>query len=477
MERRSATHDASIVVEASTDGGASFLPVADDTLRPTGGTSFVERLIRLPDWIQGQPAALVRWRVTGDGTGATGTIRLDDISVAGRPRRDLSLSAGWTSPSHPLAGDEVRCGGPVVNTGYEAAADARVEWALDLDGNGVPDLSEFQGSIEPGALLPGDSGAYEFGFTRPGPGPLAVFAIVRSDSDMVAANDTVRFQLSAAVAPRAVVVNEIMYDPLPGRAEYVELFNRSGDTINLRGWRLIDDEDDTTGGRLGAGDIILGPGGYLLCSPDTTMPVDYPGIPGEARIIEGMRDLSLNNTGDLLLLVDATGATIDRVGYDPQWHTPALGITQGRSLERIESSAVGSGTWNWGTSAGSSGGTPGYRNSLTPERAVRDDRLSCFPNPFSPDGDGLDDVTLIGYRLDGGPVIARVRIYNQEGRPVRMLTGSEYVTGMGSFVWNGHDDRGRKAPIGMYVILLDAVDASGTEAFSAKGVVVVAGRL
>ncbi len=228
---------------------------------------------------------------------------------------------------------------------------------------------------------------------------------------------------------------------------------------------------------LGAGVIALEPGGYLLCSPDTTMRADYPDIPAGVEVIGRLRSFSLNNSGDLLILSGPAGEMIDRVEYLPQWHTPALDVTQGRSLERIDAGTGGEPAWNWGTSAGGGGGTPGYRNSLNAEQAAGDDGLNCSPNPFSPDGDGFEDVTLINYRLETGPVIARVRIYDREGRTVRTLTAGEYVTGTGSFAWNGYDDHGRKAPIGVYIVLLDAVDASGSEAVSARGVVVLAGRL
>ena len=204
---------------------------------------------------------------------------------------------------------------------------------------------------------------------------------------------------------------------------------------------------------------------------------DYADIPAGVQLIEAARGFTLNNTGDRLILTDGSGGTIDRIDYTPQWHTPALENRQGRSLERIESETSGSGAWNWGTSAGASGGTPGYRNSLATGLVKRDERLNCSPNPFSPDGDGFEDVTGIGYRLGEGAVIARVRIYDAEGRPVRTITGGDYVTGAGSFAWNGYDDRGRRVPIGIYLILLDAVDASGTSALSARGVVVVGGKL
>jgi hypothetical protein len=478
MERRSSTHDARIVVEASTDNGAHYIAVTADPLLPPGGTAYVERRVPLPGWTQEASPVLLRWRITGDGTGSTGTLRLDDVTVAGVPRTDLALTAGRTTPSRPLAGDEVLCEGYAINTGYGESGEYTVAWAADIDADGIPGASEYFGSAAFNSMTPGDSSPYEFRFTLPGPGPLSLFAVVSSGSDMAAANDTAIFHLRAAVPPFAVVINEIMYDPLPGKSEYVEIFNRSNAGVDIGGWRLTDREDDSTGGRLATEPFLLAPGGYLLCSPDTSVRSDYPGIPDDVRVVGGMRPLSLNNGGDIILLLDETGAVIDRVGYDPGWHTPALDVTQGRSLERIESTTPGSGPWNWGTSAGSSGGTPGRANSLAEAPPSGEERLGCSPNPFSPDGDGYEDATVIGYRLGGGgPVVARVRIYDAEGRPVRTLTGGSYVTGSGSFVWNGYDDRGRKVPIGVYVILLDAVDATGTESYTARCVVVVAGRL
>lgn len=477
MERRSATHDGSLIVEASLDGGTGYSPLPADTIRPSGGTSYVERSVPIPEWCWERDSVGLRWRMTGEGAGATGTIRFDDVVITGRPRRDLSLSAGAISPPRPLAGVEFSCSGYVVNAGYDVPGEWTLAWGPDLDGNGALDESEVRGSAAPGPVLPGDSAEFAFTLQRGGPVPLTLIALIRSDSDMAAENDTARFLLPAAVAPASVIINEIMYDPAPGRAEYVELYNRSGESLDLRGWRLSDREDDSTSGRLGADDLLLPPGGYLLCSPDSTMTADYPDIPDGSGIIGGTRGFTLNNAGDRLILADESGGIIDRVDYVPEWHTPALDDTRGRSLERMTSERAGSGAWNWGTSAGASGGTPGYRNSLSTGFVTRDDRLSCSPNPFSPDGDGFEDVTGISYRLAGGPLIARVRIFDADGRPVRTITGGDYVTGAGSFAWNGYDDRGRRVPIGIYVILLDGVDAAGNASVAARGVVVVAGRL
>jgi hypothetical protein len=168
---------------------------------------------------------------------------------------------------------------------------------------------------------------------------------------------------------------------------------------------------------------------------------------------------------------------IDRVAYSPSWHTPALEVTQGRSLERVDPGSAGSEGWNWGTSAGSAGGTPGGPNSLRVSPQASGGELDCSPNPFSPDGDGFEDVTLISYRPGNGPALARARLYDAQGRLVRTLTAGGYIGAGGSFAWNGYDDLGRKAPIGIYVVVVDTVDGDGGGAASLRAVVVVGGKL
>jgi hypothetical protein len=61
-----------------------------------------------------------------------------------------------------------------------------------------------------------------------------------------------------------VVINEIMYNPLSGKDidEYIELYNRSGSSADLSGWRL-----DGVGLTLQPGTSLAG-GSYLVLARD-----------------------------------------------------------------------------------------------------------------------------------------------------------------------------------------------------------------
>jgi hypothetical protein len=47
----------------------------------------------------------------------------------------------------------------------------------------------------------------------------------------------------------------------------------------------------------------------------------------------------------------------------------------------------------------------------------------------------------------------------------------------GHLVWDGRDDQGRRARIGVYIAILEAIDGAGGMTFAAKCVVILAARL
>ena len=104
-------------------------------------------------------------------------------------------------------------------------------------------------------------------------------------------------------------------------------------------------------------------------------------------------------------------------------------------------------------------------------------KLSISPNPFSPDGDGREDFTIVQYELPLTVSTIRARIYDSVGRHVRSLANNEASGARGSIVWDGLDDARRKARMGIYILLLEAIDDRGGVMETAKAVVVLAAKL
>ncbi len=162
---------------------------------------------------------------------------------------------------------------------------------------------------------------------------------------------------------REIVINEIMADPSPAvglpDAEYVELYNRSTDSVDLSGWLF---SDAVTSVSLPA--YILPPGSYVvLChSRDAEQYARY------GRVLPLTSLPALNNPGDVVTLRDNSFMLIDSLTYTLSWYRDTQKAEGGWSLERIDPNDFCGDGDNWMASVARDGGTPGAQNSVFASR-------------------------------------------------------------------------------------------------------------
>jgi len=187
--------------------------------------------------------------------------------------------------------------------------------------------------------------------------------------------------------------------------------------------------------------------------------------------------LGLSNSGELILLTDFLGNTIDSVIYSDKWHNSNFTITKDRSLERINPNIDGNDKNNWSSSVNNLGATPGKRNSIFTVKLPTNSEISVSPNPFSPDDDGFEDFTIISYKLTQPVAQVKVKIYDSNGRLVRTLENNLSSGLSGNIVFNGLDDEGIPLRIGIYIVYLEALNQNSGVTEALKAPLVVARKL
>ncbi|MEE9224896.1 MAG: lamin tail domain-containing protein [Bacteroidota bacterium] len=420
------------------------------------------------------------WGTSVDSLGSTPTRKnsLVPLDV------DLAIRTVQMNPPFPSINGDVSFLVTVQNVGFQTINSFEVQLAVDENRDTLVQELEVRRSVATDhALARRDSFVVllEYGPVKPEESRLIVVLNAAGDQDL-RNNVMVQF-LHFRYRDRSVVINEIMYDPLPGGAEYVEIFNRSSYDISLQGW-TVSGRPNLKGNvnlfPLSSSVLILPSGAYAVLASDSSVFASFPELremAGTELVLFRGSGLSLNNDGDAIILKDMGGYTIDSVSYLPQWHNPEVIDGTGRALERIHPEAGSNDSRNWSTSADRRGGTPRRQNSIFASFISSDTRVSFSPNPFSPDGDGFEDFTVMHYNLPLTAATIQVKIYDSLGRLVRILSHGEPSGSQGDLIWDGLDDERQRLRMGIYIVLLEALDSVGGELETAKAVVVLAGRL
>lgn len=365
----------------------------------------------------------------------------------------------------------------VQNAGRKTAQNVTLRLYHDADRDSVGQSGELLHVESVAAILPLDSFVVQFQWRPAQHGVQQILAAATCDGDENMKNNFRIAAIAQSFPPLSVVINEIMYEPRQGMSEYVELMNRSADTVDVFGWKVMD-QPAASGSRgiipLAKSALRIQPGGFVVVAGDSSILSQFPSLATGVVIINS--SLGLSNSGEDVVLVDLTDTQIDSVRYAPSWHLKQL-TQAGRSLERIDPSRNSADGRNWSTSVATAGGSPGARNSIFIGSIAQNSSLSLSPNPFSPDNDGYEDFLSINYSLPTNSAVIRVRIYDVIGRLVRRLVQSEPASSAGSVIWNGLDDDGHRVRIGMYIILFEAFDNFGGTVKAMKDVAVVARKL
>lgn len=304
--------------------------------------------------------------------------------------------------------------------------------------------------------------------------------------------NSARFQLPDRPFARAIVLNEVLFNPDIGGVDFIELYNRTDSVFNIGDLQLANLNEE---GGLNEvinieEDFLLFPDEYVVLTPD---PLDIrarydcrpSGLPAcefePARLIPQDLPSMPDDEGSILLRSAYPGDStlVDAFSYSEDFHSELLDEEGGVSLERVDPDALTQAKDNWQSAARTLGyATPTYRNSqfFGNTLASEEDPFFLPEKTFSPDGDGFRDFLRVDYRLDQSGFLLNARIFDSRGRQIKDLLQSASLEREGFFTWDGSTDMGEKARIGVYILWLELFEGGGTVKRYKKSCV-LAGRL
>ena len=308
---------------------------------------------------------------------------------------------------------------------------------------------------------------------------IGISGLADCEGNAQAGNGSAVFTIPYDLRPGDVIINEVLVDPFTGGRDFVELYNRSDRPVNLKNAMLANFSDDTISDLRIITELnyALPPQGYVCLTQDTTNIATTYINHGIGNLLQMESFPSYNIDSGTVFLLGMDSLVLERFAYNEDMHFSLLTDSKGFSLERLDPERDVNDWGNWHSAAQNIGGaTPGLKNSQFYLTTSASGSVSTDPAIFSPDNDGYQDVLNINYRFEQTDVVGTLKIFDANGREVRLLVANMLLATEGVFTWDGTTDDGTKARIGPYILLFETFEPGGTTQ-TYKLTTVLGGRL
>jgi uncharacterized repeat protein (TIGR02543 family) len=277
---------------------------------------------------------------------------------------------------------------------------------------------------------------------------------ISSEDIVISVNPTADFSFTAQFEKdfstlNPVIFNEINYNSHPSlnTGDWVELYNRGEQTVDISGWIFKDSEDIHT--YIIPSGTVLSPGDYfVLCRDMASFNTYYPGISNR----EGNFNFGLSTEGEYIRLYNGYGELEDSVCYGISLPWPSEPCGHGPTLELIDPFLDNALPESWRASVLK--GTPGKINSIivnipeiTAQATYKEKPVKVYPNPFS-------TILNIFFSM-GSNDEAKISVYNMNGELKHIIKYTGSYEGMHNISWDGTDIHGKRLPDGLYLIRIE----------------------
>ena len=277
-------------------------------------------------------------------------------------------------------------------------------------------------------------------------------------------NNSGEFNYPDQITRNDILINEILFNPRPGGADFVEIYNNSDKTFDLKELAVatMNDKDSLVSiKRIAKEQILFKPKEFLAITTD-------PGNIGHEYLVRDPKSImkteslpAFNDDAGVVVLL-AGNERIDQLNYSEKMHFGLIKDAEGASLERSSFKNPTNASGNFRSAAAIAGfGTPGYKNSQYAEETSTTDEVALTSKTFSPDNDGFEDALSINYHFAQPGLVANTSVFTDQGVLIRRIQRNQTLAGEGSVVWDGLTEQNEKASVGIYVVFMEVFDLKG----------------
>jgi hypothetical protein len=287
------------------------------------------------------------------------------------------------------------------------------------------------------------------------------------------------FGLAETAEAGDIMFNELLFNPLPGDPDYVELYNTSDKIIDASRLNLVsvtETGDISPAYQVSDDHRCLMPGAYYAFATERDRITGRYFSSQPENVFGSVSLPSMPDDKGNLVLFNRQLDRIDEVKYSEKMHYSLLSVFEGVALEKTSPNLNSMDAVNWHSASEFCGwGTPGAPNSVFSEVPATEDVLTLSSTKISPDNDGYEDNLIISLSLSGNSNVISATVFDETGRHVKRLANNLLAGQEATLLWDGTSDDGSQVNNGLYIILISLFDDTG-KTKSWKKVCAVVGR-
>jgi len=274
------------------------------------------------------------------------------------------------------------------------------------------------------------------------------------------------FGLPENIEPGDILFNELLFNPLLGDPDYLELYNRSGKIIDASRLQLVSVSTGTGDTsqiiQVSSEKRCILPDSYYAITSDKNRISDRYFSTDPEHLFQTVTIPSMADAEGHLVLLNRELDIIDKVSYNEKMHFSLLADYEGVALEKIRTEFSSEDPANWHSASESSGwGTPGAPNSVSVKFSEVLDNVTFSSSKITPDNDGNEDFLVIGLGLKGNGNIISVTVFDETGNQVKKIASNMLAGPEASLFWDGTSDDGTLTSTGIYIVLITIYDDTG----------------
>lgn len=275
-------------------------------------------------------------------------------------------------------------------------------------------------------------------------------------------SNTAKIFMAKNIEKNDILISEVLFNPKVGGVDFVEIYNNSNQVLDMKDLQIASlDANGKVGNikNLSVKNLMILPKTYWVVSTNNNTTKASYNCENPDNLIQLSSLPAFNNDKGTVILL-SNSVQIDRLDYNEKMHVALLQNPEGVSLERVSFNKGTNEIGNFKSAAASAGfATPTYKNSQEPNG--EESYVKLLSKTFSPDGDNFEDELVITYQVTENTSFAGVSIYSDKGRLIRNLLKNQTIGTKGTLIWDGFDNSGQKAAIGIYIVLFDVFDLNG----------------